>query len=457
MIKDTPTFAHYGKSFQEKLTRLVLDDRQFADQIGEVIDVGFFETKYLQVFNRKIFDYKEKYGTHPTRSILETILRTDLENENDLVKQQVREFFVRAQTAKEEVKDSDYVKEHALEFCKKQKLKEAMIKSVELLKDNSFEKIKSTLDDALKLGTDTDFGYDYFLDFEKRFELKARNPVSTGWKEIDGITHGGLGKGELGVVVAPTGAGKSMALVHLGSQAIKQGCNVVHYTLELQDKVIGNRYDACITGFGLNALFGLKDEIYEKIKDMSGGLIIKEYPTKSASTQTLRAHLEKLRKREVPIDMIIMDYGDLLRPVSAQKEKRNELESIYEELRGIAQEYECPVWTASQTNRAGINAEIVDMSLISEAFNKCFVADFICSISRTVEHKASNTARMFVAKNRNGIDGLIYPMYMDTRNIELKVLPHQGDTPASIATVTAKEQHIKLKEKYKEFKEESRK
>jgi replicative DNA helicase len=453
MQKDTPTFAHYGKSFQEKLTQLILDDRQFSDQIGEVMDVGFFETKYLQIFNRKIFDYKAKYGTHPTRSIVETILRTELEEENELVKKQVREFFARTFSTVSELKDAEYVKENALEFCKKQKLKEAMIKSVELLKDNSFEKIKSTLDDALKLGTDTDFGYDYLLDFDRRFELQARNPVTTGWKETDNLLKGGLGKGELGVVVAPTGAGKSMALVHLGTQAIKQGLNVIHYTLELQDTVVASRYDSCITGFGLNALHGLKDEIYEKIKDMSGGLIVKEYPTKSASTQTLRSHLEKLRKREVPIDMILVDYGDLLRPVSTQKEKRNELESIYEEMRGIAQEYECPVWTASQTNRSGLNAEVITMESISEAFNKCFVADFICSISRTAEDKVANTARFFVAKNRNGPDGLVYPMYMDTRKIELKILPYQGDTPGSIAVVSAKEQREKLKEKYKEFKE----
>jgi replicative DNA helicase len=154
--------------------------------------------------------------------------------------------------------------------------------------------------------------------------------------------------------------------------------------------------------------------------------------------------------------MIIMDYGDLLRPVSTQKEKRNELESIYEELRGIAQEYECPVWTASQTNRSGISADVITMESISEAFNKCFVADFICSISRTAEDKQANTARMYVAKNRNGMDGLVYPMYMDTRNIELKVLANQGDTPGSIAVVTAKEQREKLKERYKEFKEENK-
>ena len=453
MEKEVASFAHYGKSFQEKLTRLITEDRQFSDQIAEVMDVGFFETKYLQIFNGKIFSYKEKYGAHPTKSILETILRTELEDENELIKKQVREFFVRTFNTEEELKDADYVKENALEFCKKQKLKEAMLKSVELLKDNSFEKIKSTLDDALKLGTDTDFGYDYLLDFEARFELKARNPVTTGWEEADKLLKGGLGKGELGVVVAPTGAGKSMALVHLGSQAIKAGLNVVHYTLELQDTVVASRYDACITGYPLNSLYGLKEEIYEQIKDMDGGLIVKEYPTKSASTNTLKLHLEKLRKREVPIDMVIVDYGDLLRPVSMQKEKRNELESIYEEMRGIAQEYECPVWTASQTNRSGLNADVITMESISEAFNKCFVADFICSISRTAEDKVANTARMFVAKNRNGEDGLVYPMYMDTGRIKLEVLPYQGDTPSTVAATTAKEQREKLKEKYKEFKE----
>ena len=115
---------------------------------------------------------------------------------------------------------------------------------------------------------------------------------------MDKITKGGLGKSELGVVIAPTGAGKSMALVHLGAQAIKAGLQVVHYTLELQQTVVASRYDSCLTGYPLNSLYGLKDEIYEQIKDIKGGLIVKEYPTKSASTVTLRNHLEKLRKRE---------------------------------------------------------------------------------------------------------------------------------------------------------------
>ena len=104
------------------------------------------------------------------------------------------------------------------------------------------------------------------------------------------------------------------------------------------------------------------------------------------------------------------------------REKRDELGSIYEDLRAIAQENKCPVWTASQTNRTGLNAEVVTMESISEAFNKCFVADFICSISRTIKDKNANTARLFVAKNRNGPDGLVFPMFVDTSVVQLKVL-----------------------------------
>ena len=174
--------------------------------------------------------------------------------------------------------------------------------------------------------------------FEQRFEIKARDPVTTGWDEIDKLCKGGIGKGELGVVIAPTGAGKSMVLVHLGTQAVLAGKTVVHYTLELQDTSIGIRYDSCLTGVSLSETHSFKEMIYEKVQELEGRLIIKEYPTKSASTQTIKNHLEKLRQKDIKVDMIIVDYGDLLKPVTATREKRHDLESIYEELRAIAQE-----------------------------------------------------------------------------------------------------------------------
>jgi hypothetical protein len=109
------------------------------------------------------------------------------------------------------------------------------------------------------------------------------------------------------------------------------------------------------------------------------------------------------------------------------------MKNTYEEMRAIAQIYKCPVWTASQTNRSGLNAEVITMEAISEAFNKCFVADFICSLSRTVQDKQANKGRIFVAKNRNGPDGLIFPVFVDWSNVNIKVLKTESNE--SIADV----------------------
>ena len=413
----------FGKSFQENLCKLLVYDRSFCDQMQEVLDVGFLELRYLQVFTRKLFEYKEKYKTHPTNGTLNSIFNTELEIENDVIRKQINDYFVRIQ-AFPEVADKEYVKNKSLDFCKKQVLKDAMIKSVPLLNNCSFEEVENLILRALRSGMDNNFGYDYIKDFEERFMEKARNPISTGWSKIDKITKGGLGIGELGVVIAPTGAGKSHVLVHLGVQALKQGKNVVHFTLELSDTSVAKRYDACITGINLDGLMNQKEAIYDKIKDIDGQLIVKEYPTKSASTVTLKNHLEKIRQTQMEIDMIIVDYGDLLRSTVTRKnsEKRHELESIYEELRGMAQEFKCPVVTASQTNRSGLNAEVITMESISEAFNKCFVADFIISLSRTIKDRNCNIGRIFIAKNRNGPDGIIYSVFMDTGTVTIKVL-----------------------------------
>ena len=445
---ENANFSKYGKSFQEKLCMVILDDRAFADQIEEVLDINFLELNYLKLFLTKIFSYREKYGVHPSRDIMKTILRSDLDAENELTAKQVREFYVRSQIT--DLTDVEYIKDTSLDFCKKQNLKSAMVKSIGLLQNSSYDEIAQVINDSLRLGMNNEEGYDWKKDFEERFKPKFRNPISTGWDLIDNICKGGLGKKELGVVIAPTGAGKSMVLVHLGTQALKACKTGVHYTLELQDTVIASRYDSCLTKVPLGNLMSFKEKIYEEVQDIEGRLIVKEYPTKSATTHTIKTHLEKLKMRNINVDMIIVDYADLLRPVRSQREKRNELETIYEELRGIAAEMECPIWTASQTNRSGLNAEVITMEAISESFNKCFVSDFIFTVSRTVDDKVANSGRVFVAKNRNGPDGLVFPIFMDTSTVSIKVLqPSEEDENVE---VDAKKQKQSLVEKYKNFK-----
>jgi len=453
-------FSRYGKTFQEGLVQLIFEDRPFADQITEVLDINFIDLQYLRAFVHKIVTYRAKYNKHPSVEVMMTIVQTDIGHEDEVVQKQLREYFHRIHT--HELTDIEYIKEQSLDFCRKQKLKEAMLKSVGLLQNCSFDEISSVINNALKLGSENNFGYDYIADFEKRFVPKHRRPVSTGWADMDRIQGGGLGKSELGVVIAPTGAGKSMVLVHLGTEAMREGKTVVHYTLELQDTVIANRYDSCLTGYPLSDIINFKEEIYEEVKNLDGSLIIKEYPTKSASTNTIRSHLSRLVKRGIKPGMIIVDYGDLLRPVTVRKEKRNELESIYEELRAISTEFQCPIWTASQTNRSGLNAEVITMEQISEAFNKCFVADFIFSVSRTIEDKQKNLGKIFIAKNRNGPDGIIYPIHMDTSNVNIRILPQNnphiqnGKVPLNPVTLDSSMQRDLLKEKYTKLRKKGR-
>jgi len=425
-------------------------DRVFADQVGEVLDTNFFEVNYLKVFTDLLYDYKTKYTTHPTLQTMASVVMSEMDQYDEVTQKQVKDFLVRIH-GNREVDGIDFIKDTSLDFCRKQKLKEAIIKSAELLQDSSFDEIALLINDALKLGESTEFGYEYLKDFEERFMVKARNPVATGWSHIDDITEGGLGTGELGVAIAATGAGKSHIMVHLGAQAVKAGLSVVHYTLELSDTIIARRYDSCITGIGLSDLNDHKDEILENIRDVKGSLIVKEYPTKSATTQTIQTHLEKLKNRDVDIDLIILDYADLLRAKRVAKEKRHDLETIYEELRGIAKMSGCPIWTCSQTNRTGYNAELVTADSISEAFSKCFVADFVFTLSRTAEDKETNAGRFFVAKNRFGPDGLIYPVDMDTSNVYIQTQERTSMSSLKSKNEPVKDQRELLREKYEKL------
>jgi len=451
-VNDKVSFSKYGKTFQEKLAFIILDDRVFSDRMIEVLSIEFLEFKYLQSFVEKIFQYKTKYGSQPSHDTMKTIIKSGIDDYNEVLQKQIRDYFTRVLSDINILESCEYIKDTAIDFCRKQKLREAMLKSTSLLKKCSFDEISVLINEALKAGADADFGYDYIKDFEERFEFDGRETITTGWENMDKITGGGGGRKELGVVIAPTGVGKSMVLVHLGATALKAGMTVVHYTLELRDTVIASRYDSCITGIPLDELMDRKTEIREGLNDIDGTLIIKEYPTKTATTNTIRAHIEKLKQQGIIPDMIIVDYADLLRTLSTRREKREELESIYEELRAIMMENNVVGWTASQTNRTGLQAEIITMQSISEAFNKCFIADLIFSVSRTVEDKQKNGGRIYIAKNRNGQDGLVFSIFMDTANIDIKVLDrYDPDNSPSPILSSGEKKELMLK-KYTEFK-----
>jgi replicative DNA helicase len=245
--------------------------------------------------------------------------------------------------------------------------------------------------------------------------VMSRNCVKTNWTEIDTIMDGGLAAGELGIITACAGSGKSWVLSKLGAEAMKQGKNVVHFTLELNENYVGLRYDACFTGIDFQNIRNNVDIVKQKIADVPGKLKIKYFPIKTVSAYSLKAHCERLAVLGTKVDMIIVDYADILRPSQSERNSNSYSEAggIYEELRGVAGELQVPIWSASQSNRAAMDEDIIQANNIADSYRKIMTADFVMSLSRKVNDKQANTARFHVIKNRFGPDGLTFPSKMN--------------------------------------------
>ena len=406
----TDRLSSYGYAFQVKVITALLTDKSFLQQISDIMVPKYFESEANNWIVDIILEYHKEYKSSPTLEVMKVKME-DLDH--DVLKTQVVEHLKDAWRYTD-APDLEFIKEQALDFCKNQEIKKAILSSVELLKHGKYEEIKAAVDDALKSGGDKDIGHEYMTNIEERYSESVRHVQETPWEVINELTDGGLGKGELGVMVAPAGIGKSWALMNIGANAVKKGKTVLHYTLELNEAYVGLRYDSVITGIAQQNLKHYIDEVKDQLSKIDGELIIKHYPTKSVSVMGIRSHIEKCIMQDKKPDVVIVDYADLLR--GHGQEKRHELEGIYEDLRGMAGEYEIPVWTASQANRSALEEDVIDASKVSESYGKVMVADFILSLSRKVQDKLAGTGRWHVIKNRFGPDGITLPSKMNTSN-----------------------------------------
>lgn len=457
MARELVSFGTYGTKFQELLIQILVDDRSFADQIGEVLEFNYFESKYLQKYAKKLYEYKQKYSSHPTRDVLSMIVRTEFEEESELLKKQIREFHSRLLTTEENAEGREYVKSISLEFCKKQALKEAMLKSVKLMKEKevSYDQISKIINDSLVKGLPNDQGMEWIIDFEDRYQPDTRKVITTGWDVLDGITGGGLGKGEAAVIIAPSGIGKSQVLVSLGAAALKAGKTVLHVTLELSESQIGLRYDSNITGIPVSELVSHKEEVKQIVGGVKGKLLLKFFPMYSITYITLKHYLEKLIKKGINFDLVIVDYADLLNVPKKNKELYIDYTDIYNNIKALAQTFQVPIYTASQCGRQGLNSEFISMDLISGAWGKIFTLDLVMSFSRTMKDKSSNAGRLAVLKSRLGVDGVVYPAFVDFASSTIRLFPaNTEETIEDLMKDGLKEEEKRLKDKYKNFRKE---
>jgi RecA/RadA recombinase len=388
----------------------MLNSPDFVAQSFDVINPNYFELEANQWIVETTLDYFDDYKVLPTLEVFKIEMNKSVKD--DTLRTSIVES-LRGIFQKMKDNDLDYIKDSFLDFAKNQTLKSAIIKSVDLLQIGQYGEIKVLVDSALRSGQPKTVGHDWKKDFEKRLMKDARDTVPTGWDAIDTLIGGGLAGGELGVIIAPSGVGKSWALATIGANALKAGKKVVHYTLELNENYVGLRYDTIYTGIEPGKIPEHPEMIKELVEKISGEIIIKYYPARTITSHTIQAHIQQMASLGFKPDLIIVDYADLMSANAKTDARYQELGAVYEELRGLAGELQIPIWTASQTQRSALQDEVIQADKIAESYSKIMTADLVISISRKLEDKVHKTGRAHIIKNRFGADGQTFPMIID--------------------------------------------
>lgn len=411
----------YTTSVQMKILTVLWRDEQAYSIYRDAIKPKYFEKPEHVDLCRILFDYIEKYHRSPTLDVL--VEEVSVLCDKSKTKKKLEDDYIKCleQMSNADLSDIDYIKDKILSFGKRQALVDAVLESADILEkepEAEYPKIRGKFDEAMRVGENVnDLGTDVFENIRERIEGYTDEEdvierIPTGMSELDRATGGGLGRTEMGVVVAPPGKGKTTFLTSVASSAVDNGYNVLHISMENNEKQVVRNYDTRLlkkpfdyirenTENSIKALLNIK-----KLK--KGRLIVKKYPTKGASVTTVRNLLEQLRlvKNFVP-DLIVIDYGAIMKPERNYNDKRSGIEGIYEDIRALADDYNCGVWTAAQGNRASLSKKIVTISDIAECFAIANVADVVFALCQSLKEKSQGIIRGFLAKCRDNGDSII--------------------------------------------------
>lgn len=416
------TLQQYGNHFQLKVISSLLKHKQFLQNVYDNINENEFENPAHKWIITETQKYYQKYHTNPTPEYLSIELK---KLDNEVLKISIAEQLKEALKAVND--DRDYVEKEYSTFCKNQQLKTALMSSVDLLSKGNYDDIRSIIDSALKAGEDKTVGHEYEKDVETRYRLEERRAVPTNWAHVNELLMGGLGAGDLGMILGGPGGGKSWFLVNIGSAAIKMGYNVLHYTLELSQDYVGKRYDAVLTGIEFQQIHNHRDSIEKAIDAIKGKLIIKEFPMGKTTPSTIEAHIQKCVTLGTVPDLVIIDYVDLLRSRNKSSERKDEIDDVYTSIKGLARQINTPIWTVSQVNRMGSKDDIIEADKIAGSYDKIMIADFAMSLSRKRIDKLNGTGRIHVIKNRFGSDGMTYSAKINTANGHIDIDTNELD------------------------------
>ncbi|QMV48413.1 DNA primase/helicase [Bacillus phage phi18] len=431
----------FSESFQRKILSVMARDRLAYTSFQELLKPSYFKSEIHIDLARIIHEHYDRESSRakakgtdvnpPSIHVLfEEVRRLTKSNKKKAqIKEQYEEEII--DLMEEDLTDAEYVKDSIVRFAKDAAIKEAILESVVDIekgansRDVDYSVIEERIKEAVQVGeVMEDLGVSYFDRAKERMDEYAQGTdgvrrVPTGMEGVDKTLGGGLGGGELGIVIAPPGRGKSIALTNIGAGAVLEGYSVAHYTMEMPERQVEKRYDNRLlqkdTQYLLdpeNASRSFKAlQMLQKTagsnRGKNGDLIIKKFPVNGCTINTIRSHLTKLRmERNFVPDVIIIDYGDLISPRRTYSDKRFELESVYLDMRDLASEYDCPVWSASQATRGALDKKVITIGDLAEAFNKANIADFMMALCQTEEEKEDGEMRLHVAKHRSGTSSI---------------------------------------------------
>ena len=373
----------------------------------------YFLAEDDRVLFKTIKDFLLKYNTQPTFDAL----RLEVESKENLREETVSQIVTSLKEfhASEEKTNIDWLVSSTEEFCQEKAIYNAIMKSIDIMNSKGKESkgaIPTLLSDALSISFDPNVGHDYLEQYDERYEYyhRVQEKIPFDLEYFNKITKNGLPKKTLNIALAGTGVGKSLFMCHVAASCLNQGKNVLYITLELAEEEVAKRIDANLMNISFEDLMVLPQDNYmkkaENIKKKTNGkLIIKEYPTASASTIHFKALLNELSlKKTFKPDIIFVDYLNIcssarIKP-GGNVNSYTYIKSIAEELRGLAVEFEVPLVSATQTTRSGYVSSDIGLEDTSESFGLPATADFMFALISTEELEELGQILVKQLKNR---------------------------------------------------------
>lgn len=392
----------------------LIKNESFTRRVLPFLKSEYFTNDVERNIFNEIRDFTIKYNNLPTADAL----LIEVESLRGLTADQAKDasILIRDLNADKIDTNSEWLLDSTEKFCQEKAIYNAIMKSIEIMNDKGGALTKGAIPDlltqALAVTFDPNVGHDYLEDFEERYEYYHRieHKIPFDLDFFNKITKNGFSRKTLNIFLAGTGVGKSLTMCHIAAACLAQGKNVLYITLELAEEEVAKRIDANLMNITIDDLLQLPQDLYLKkasvLKNKSQGkLIVKEYPTASASTLHFKALLNELHlKKTFKPDIIFVDYLNIcassrIKP-GGNVNSYTYIKSIAEELRGLAVEFEVPVVSATQTNRTGFTSSDVGLEDTSESFGLPATADFMAALISTEQLQELNQIMVKQLKNR---------------------------------------------------------